>query len=162
MIDGARLGDDQRRAAEHAAPVVLAQPEVRCAVDAPVALHARHDKPVPQPQAANRQRLEKRSDVIVGCRRRRLFKVGHAQSPSAASARFLLLPPIALPRAYPGALSCNRSQGTITSPREFNWHTVLPRIRSDNSFLCRELTRFLRSTATRTGCRDRRCATRGP
>ena len=66
MIDGTRLGDDQRGAAEHAAPVVLAQPDIWCAVGAPVALHARHDKPVAQPQAANGQRLEKRSDVIAG------------------------------------------------------------------------------------------------
>jgi hypothetical protein len=78
MIDGARLGDDQRGAALHAAAVVLAQPVVRGPVNAPVALHARHDEPVPELKAANPERLVKRCDVVVGCRCRGLVKLGHA------------------------------------------------------------------------------------
>src|SRR5215475_14189578 len=53
---------------------------VRSAVNAPVALHARHDEPVPQLKAANPERLEKRCDVVVGCPDRGLVKLGHAFS----------------------------------------------------------------------------------
>ena len=98
MIDGARLGNNQRGAAKHAAAVVLAQPEVRGAVSAPVALHSRHDEPVPQSQAANLERLEERGDVVVGRRYRRLVKLGHAHSPSAAPLGFCV---ITLNRARP-------------------------------------------------------------
>jgi len=63
---------------QHAAAVVLAQPVVRGPVNAPVALHARHDEPVPELKAANPERLVKRCDVVVGCRCRGLVKLGHA------------------------------------------------------------------------------------
>jgi hypothetical protein len=103
MIDGARLGDDQCSAAEHAAAVVLAQPMVRGAVNAPVALHARHDEPVPELKAANPERLEKRRDVVVGCRCRGLVKLGHALPPAAGPLRFQSLPPIAFPPSLSSA-----------------------------------------------------------
>jgi len=73
MVDGARLGDNQGSTAKHAAPVVLPQPDVRRAVDAPVPLHTGHDEPAPQPQTANLERLQQRRDVVVGRRRRGLF-----------------------------------------------------------------------------------------
>jgi hypothetical protein len=86
VIDGARLGDDQGRTAEHAAAVVLAQPAVRRAVNAPVALHSRHHEPVAQAKAAHLEWLKKRRDVVAGRPGQWLVKLGHAPSPLCQTA----------------------------------------------------------------------------
>src|SRR5215469_13981964 len=63
MVDRAGFGDHERRTAEDAATVVLAQPGAGSAVDTPGALHPRHDEPVGKAQLPDLQRLQQRRDV---------------------------------------------------------------------------------------------------
>src|SRR5215469_10969748 len=65
MVDRAGLRDHQRRPAEDAAPVVLAQPMVRGTVYAPHTLHAGHHEPALQMHLPDVERLQQRREVIA-------------------------------------------------------------------------------------------------